>query len=1173
MNKNTCLNLDIRCCIFKYKRLLNILFFLLINVSLLPLSLITVNATSYTSDDAISWLKSKEGQAIDYDGAYGAQCVDLVMAYYKYLIGWNVNGNGDDYATNTLPSGWVRTKGGQPQKGDILVYAGGGTKAGHVAIYESDYITWHQNWGGQYVRRITNKHYTAYKTSDGATYWGCIHPDFSGNSTTHTIDSSYRTNFTAYPKAKITAENIYDANHNQISSGSWIGTSDQCTIHEVYTDGCCKVTYPLDSGGTKTVYSKISLFNVSSPRVRYWVSDSEYGDTPSEYKAGNRYYFCYKFYDSISGKNWDEIEDCNYTFNLTFYNPDGSVKYTYNSSSDQSWISSFFSEPGTYTAKIVMSGDYTLEGTRTFTVKENPKKIHSSTNSISLNYDGTKSQTIYLWSSGYYSGKAVWNWSSSNSNIACSWGEWTDDGRLPLTINAMSPGSSMLTISLKDKDTGAVLDSTNISVAVNVNTTAINRNSTNNAVISTGGDMKYFTYTPTTSGKYVIYSTGSDDTKVYLYNADWSELNSNDDGGDSSNFRLEYNLTAGTKYIFGVKYYNSSKTGTISFKFGNIFTITYNANGGSDAPSVQSKDYGTNVTLSNTIPTRSGYTFLGWATSSTATSATYQPDESFTENANTTLYAVWKLGCENEMHSYQYTETNLPTTSATGTLTGTCSKCGGTTTVTLPKLTTTDYDYAIQKEAGCTTSGTGRYTWKTTTYGSFYFDVTLAATGHSYTYKVTKEPTTSATGTLTGTCSKCGGTTTVTLPKLTTTDYNYAILKEAGCITSGTGRYTWKTTTYGSFYFDVTLAATGHSYTYKVTKEPTTSATGTLTGTCSKCGGTTTVTLPKLTTADYDYTILKAAGCTTSGTGRYTWKTTTYGSFCFDVMLPATGHNYSNGSCTYCGTDDPNYVANHPVTGIIIDETLSLTLGETATLIATITPENATNKKLMWSSSDTNIAIVSENGLVTAVGNGMATITATAADGSGVSASCEVTVTTAIMFEDVVIGSYYEQPVQWAVEKGITNGYGNDTIFNPEGTCTRGQIVTFLWRANGSPEPASLENPFTDVPSNEYYYKAVLWAVENGITAGYGSDTIFNPDGACTRAQVATFMWRAAGKPDMSGAVNPFADLEEGSFYYDAVLWAVENGITNGYGSADTFCPDITCTRGQIVTFLYRGMN
>ena len=176
-------------------------------------------------------------------------------------------------------------------------------------------------------------------------------------------------------------------------------------------------------------------------------------------------------------------------------------------------------------------------------------------------------------------------------------------------------------------------------------------------------------------------------------------------------------------------------------------------------------------------------------------------------------------------------------------------------------------------------------------------------------------------------------------------------------------------------------------------------------------------------------------------------------------------------------------------------------------------------------------------------------------------------------FTDVEADAYYADAVLWAVDMGITNGYGSATTFCPDITCTRGQIVTFLWRANGSPEPASLENPFTDVSTDAYYYKAVLWAVENGITSGYGSDTIFNPDGECTRGQVATFLWRAEGKPDMSHATNPFTDVAAGEFYYDAVLWAVENGVTNGYGSANTFCPDVSCTRGQIVTFLCRAMN
>ena len=178
-----------------------------------------------------------------------------------------------------------------------------------------------------------------------------------------------------------------------------------------------------------------------------------------------------------------------------------------------------------------------------------------------------------------------------------------------------------------------------------------------------------------------------------------------------------------------------------------------------------------------------------------------------------------------------------------------------------------------------------------------------------------------------------------------------------------------------------------------------------------------------------------------------------------------------------------------------------------------------------------------------------------------------------VAFEDVEAGAYYDEPVQWAVEKNITNGYGSATTFCPDITCSRGQIVTFLWRAKGSPEPTSLNNPFIDVASDAYYYKAVLWAVENGITAGYGSDNIFNPDGACNRAQVATFLWRAEGKPAVNDRTNPFVDVKEGEYYYDAVLWAVENGVTNGYGGNTTFAPDVNCSRGQIVTFLYRAIK
>ena len=170
-------------------------------------------------------------------------------------------------------------------------------------------------------------------------------------------------------------------------------------------------------------------------------------------------------------------------------------------------------------------------------------------------------------------------------------------------------------------------------------------------------------------------------------------------------------------------------------------------------------------------------------------------------------------------------------------------------------------------------------------------------------------------------------------------------------------------------------------------------------------------------------------------------------------------------------------------------------------------------------------------------------------------------------FVDVSSSDYFYEPVLWAVEHGITNGT-DATHFSPEATCTRGQVVTFLWRANGSPEPGSASNPFYDVSASDYYYKAVLWAVQRGITNGT-SDTTFSPDQGCTRGQVVTFLNRAGGN-QKADAVNPFVDVYPSDYYYDAVLWAVKWGITNGT-DATHFSPDATCTRGQIVTFLYRA--
>ena len=370
----------------------------------------------------------------------------------------------------------------------------------------------------------------------------------------------------------------------------------------------------------------------------------------------------------------------------------------------------------------------------------------------------------------------------------------------------------------------------------------------------------------------------------------------------------------------------------------------------------------------------------------------------------------------------------------------------------------------------------------------------------------------------------------------------------------------------------------------------------------------------------------------------------------------------NNGYYKECACGGKSYASAVPVLGVTLDKaTMSLTAGSTGTLIVTIDPTDAANKSLTWTSDNEAVATVDENGKVTAVAEGTAHITAKTVDGektavcavtvtakssggssSGGSSSPSYSVTTpgktengtvtvspknakkgttvtitvkpdsgyqldaltvtdkngnelkltdkgngkytftmpagkveikatfvkeaeVSPFSDVSTTAYYYEAVKWAREKGITGGIGND-LFGPNQPCTRAQIVTFLWRAAGSPEPKNMSS-FTDVPADSYYAKAVAWAAENGITGGTG-DGQFSPDATCTRAQSVTFLFRAIGKLVDSKA--EFNDVLTDSYYANAVAWAVENGVTNGIGNG-LFGPDNSCTRAQIVTFLYRA--
>ncbi len=171
-----------------------------------------------------------------------------------------------------------------------------------------------------------------------------------------------------------------------------------------------------------------------------------------------------------------------------------------------------------------------------------------------------------------------------------------------------------------------------------------------------------------------------------------------------------------------------------------------------------------------------------------------------------------------------------------------------------------------------------------------------------------------------------------------------------------------------------------------------------------------------------------------------------------------------------------------------------------------------------------------------------------------------------LSFADVPDDAYCHDAVLWAAAGGITGGT-DETHFSPNAPCTRAQAVTFLWRAAGSPAPEAGAPAFADVPDDAYYRDAVLWAAANGVTGGTDA-AHFSPNAPCTRAQIVTLLWRADSAPN-GAAANPFTDVPNDAYYAAPVLWAVANGVTTGTG-ADVFSPDAPCTRGQIVTFLYR---
>lgn len=394
------------------------------------------------------------------------------------------------------------------------------------------------------------------------------------------------------------------------------------------------------------------------------------------------------------------------------------------------------------------------------------------------------------------------------------------------------------------------------------------------------------------------------------------------------------------------------------------------------------------------------------------------------------------------------------------------------------------------------------------TYDVTFFDIDTGSTEHSHSYGDPERVWSSdyQECNLEFTCETCGEKKIVPCEVTTTTT--------ATCTTSGEIVHTAVATVDGTQYTSTVtryVSATGHdnSITFAWSDDLQTCQA---TAVCSKCGEKQTIAC-QVTTSAANGTITYTATCTIDG------KTYT------DTRSVECTHDYK---VTFAWSGDLQTCEATAKCSIC---------GQTQSAACQVT---------------------------THVENGETMYTATCII-DGKTYTDTRTETEPFPFTDVFETDYYYQAVKWAVDNHVTAGV-TTTIFSPGSQCTRAQIVTFLWNLNGKPEPKDTVNPFSDVTESDWFYQPILWAVQNNVTAGT-SATTFSPNAKCTRAQVVTFLWNMNGQPKLSVS-NPFKDVKTSDWYYHAIMWAVQNNVTEGT-SATTFSPNQICTRGQVVTFLW----
>ena len=511
-----------------------------------------------------------------------------------------------------------------------------------------------------------------------------------------------------------------------------------------------------------------------------------------------------------------------------------------------------------------------------------------------------------------------------------------------------------------------------------------------------------------------------------------------------------------------------------------------------------------------------------------------------------------------------------------------CSRCHDSTYVEIPALNH-DYVNHAAKAATCTEAGWNAYqTCSRCDYTSYE---EIAALGHNIVADAGKAATCTASGLTAGEhCTRCDYRIVQDVIPALGHDYVITAATAATCTTGGSATYTCSRC---KDSYTETYARLGHDFKVTVVA-PTCTERGYTFYECQRegCGYTEKGNWTNALGHQHAYPDHKDATCTEAGYDRMICDDC--GAIIENTVIPALGHDIVTDPAVPATCTEPGLTAGEHCSrcDYKVEPQTVPALGHDIVADPAV-PATCTEPGLTAGEHCSRCDYKVAQEILPALGHrwddGKVTTPATAAKDGVKTFTCTVcgaTRTEVIPatgdrnpFTDVSKSAYYYDAVLWAVghEPQITNGT-SATTFSPNAPCTRGQVVAFLWRTNGCPEPESRSNPFRDVKTTDYFYKAVLWAAENGITTGT-SATTFSPNAPCTRAHVVTFLWRAQGEPQPKSQSNPFRDVASGQYYTTAVLWAVshEPQITNGTG-ATTFSPNAACTRGQIVTFLYRAV-